>query len=252
MQAVKLHHDSAVVFFGTAALATLGVSIPATFALLEPFHDSWLLALFAMLVFELGAVGAKLITIAIPQWRKQLTALTVVLLLLTTIGNYLHGAELFRAAELPPTLAQLRADGYAPVLVGGSAALFPALLFIWLFAFVARIEQLTHVEQVVNRREQVVSRREQLLNSREQQIADAEQAFAQRAAELSLRERMVEQREQAPYRIEQVEYIRIASAELTWPQFEQVARRIIESKAASVSSLRRLVSSAVVEQMKEV
>jgi len=226
----KLHHDSAALFFGLAALLTLAVSIPATFALLRPFHDAggwggWALALFAMLVFELGAVGAKLITIAIPQWRWHLTALTVVLLLLTTIGNYLHGAELFRAAALPPTLAQLRAAGYGPWLVGGSAALFPALLFIWLFAFVARVEMIGH------------------LNSREQQLAGREQVLVLLEQDLERREQALINREQRPIRLEQVETIRIATAELTWKQFEQVVSKALASKAGSLGTLRRLVSS---------
>lgn len=142
-----MKRDPAALFFGVAALLTLGVSIPATFALLRPFHDAggyagWGLTFFAMLVFEVGAVGAKLITIAIPQWRGRLTLLTLALLVLTSVGNYLHGAELWRAAELPPTLASLRGAWLEPWLVAGAAALFPALLFVWLLAFAARVEQL--------------------------------------------------------------------------------------------------------------
>ena len=221
----KLHHDTAVWFFGVAALLTLAVSIPATFALLRPFHDGWWLSLFAMIVFELGAVGAKLITLAVPKWRGRLLFLTLALLFLTTIGNYLHGAELFRAAELPPTLDTLRAKGLDWILVTGSAALFPSLLFIWLQAFVARIEMISHLDS----REQRLDEREQELNEREQQV---------RSQESELRER-----EQQPIRIEQVETIRIATAELTWKQFEQVVSKALTSKASSLGTLRRLVSS---------
>ena len=140
-------HDPALAFFGACGVLTLAVSLPATFALLRPFHDTgdWLgvaLAVFATAVFEIGAVGAKLITLAVPQWNKRLTALTVVLLVLTTVGNWLSGVELFRAATLPPTLAEWRGAGAGPYLAGVAAALFPALLFVWLTAFTARVKQI--------------------------------------------------------------------------------------------------------------
>jgi Homeodomain-like domain len=143
------HHDHPALFFAICAALTLCVSIPATYALLAPFHDGGgyggiALAVFATAVFEIGAVGAKLITVSIPAWRGRLTLLTLALLLLTSAGNYIHGAELFRAATLPPMLATIRASDYAWLLVAGASALFPALLFVWLLAFTARVEKVTH------------------------------------------------------------------------------------------------------------
>ena len=142
-----MRRDPAQLFFAVCGLLTLVVSLPATFALLRPFHDTgdWpgvMLAGFATAVFEIGAVGAKLITLVVPQWNKRLTALTVTLLILTTIGNWLAGVELFRVAHLPPTLAEWREAGAGPYLAGIAAALFPSLLFVWLTALTARVKHL--------------------------------------------------------------------------------------------------------------
>lgn len=69
------------------------------------------------------------------------------------------------------------------------------------------------------------------------QVADLEQA----AADLTRREQAVAQREQAPIRVEQVETIRVATRELTWPQLERLVKEAVQRNATSVSSLRRLV-----------
>lgn len=248
----SLRTDPAVWFFGLAAGLTLAVSIPATFALLRPFHDAGGLigsglAVFAMLVFEIGAVGAKLITLAVPTWRGRLLILTIVLLALTTAGNYLHGAELFRAAELPPTLAKLRTDGYGGLLSAGAAALFPTLLFIWLQALVSRIEMIAHLDQREQRLTQLeheLSRREQDVSRRVAALTADEQALIDRALALDSRERHLITNEQERVITIREEVIRIATAELTWPQFEQVARLILSKQTASLSSLRRLVTEA--------
>lgn len=139
--------DPAVQFFGIAAVLTLAISVPATWAGLAPFHatgpDDVLLPTAAMLVFEIGAVGAKLITLAVPQWSMRLNLLTLVLLLLTTLANYAHGLDLFLAASLPPSLAAVRSDPTGQVLITiGAAALFPSLLYAWLTAVVARCKML--------------------------------------------------------------------------------------------------------------
>ena len=84
--------------------------------------------------------------------------------------------------------------------------------------------------------EQTLAAREQALTGREQALATIEQTLA-------AREQVVTGREQQPTRIEQVEVIRVASAELTWKQFEQVIKKLT-SDAPSMSTIRRLVASA--------
>lgn len=74
-------------------------------------------------------------------------------------------------------------------------------------------------------------------------LALREQEATRREQDLNRREQAVSTREQAPAQIEQVEYIRVARAELSWKQFEQIVNSAIESKSASLSSLRRLVAS---------
>src|SRR6476646_7676507 len=104
----KYHNDIALMFFAGASTLLLTVSMPATYAVVAPFHSSgdWLgvgLALATLLAFEVGAVGCKLVTLTIPAWNKRMNALTIVLLVLTTIANYMHGYDLFTLASLSPT-----------------------------------------------------------------------------------------------------------------------------------------------------
>lgn len=94
-----------------------------------------------------------------------------------------------------------------------------------------------------------VALREQELERREQDVASREQAVAQAEQVVSSREQELERREQTTIRYEQVEIVRIATAELTWRQFEQIVRRAITDKAASMSSLRRLVNSVEEEHV---
>jgi hypothetical protein len=182
-----LRRDPAALFFGLAGLLTLAVSLPASYAVLAPFHDDGgpvgvPLALFAVAVFELGAVGAKLITLAIPQWSKRLTALTVVLLILTTGANYAHGVDLLARASLAPTLAQVRQAGGAPYAAVGAAALFPALLFVWLSAFVARVRQIQARADASRLQNNLLTAREADLDTREAHLTVRE-AMSQREAE---------------------------------------------------------------------
>lgn len=81
------------------------------------------------------------------------------------------------------------------------------------------------------------------MNRRASEVTRVEQALVERAAELDRREQALINREQRPIRLEQVETIRIATAELTWKQFEQVVSKALASKAGSLGTLRRLVSS---------
>ncbi len=129
--------DKALWFFGLAALACLGVSIPATAKAMQLFHG-YEGGIAAMLVFEIGAVGSELATLAIPQWRKRLLLLTVTLLILTTGGNYALGVDHFSGAQLDGTYATIRAAGAGWLLAIMSSAIFPALLFVFLTAFTAR------------------------------------------------------------------------------------------------------------------
>jgi hypothetical protein len=132
-----LRKDPALWFFGLVALACLSVSIPATLIAMELFHGAtWDKP--AVVVFEIGAVGAELATIAIPQWRRRLMFLTILLLLATSGTNYAHGADLFVQAAAPGTYEAIRGAGYGWLLAAIAAGMFPALLFVFLTAFTAR------------------------------------------------------------------------------------------------------------------
>jgi len=73
-------------------------------------------------------------------------------------------------------------------------------------------------------------------------LALREQEVARREQDLTSREHAVAAREQAPARIEQVEYIRVATAELSWAEFKRIVDRARQVDGLSVSSLRRLVA----------
>lgn len=134
--------DIALIFFAAGALACLIVSVPATATAMELFHGLWW-GVLATAVFEVGAVGSELATLAIPQWRKRLLALTVFLLLATTGANYALGADAFARAALPATYEGIRVAGYGWLLSVVASALFPALLFVFLTATTARYRMLT-------------------------------------------------------------------------------------------------------------
>jgi hypothetical protein len=128
------HNDPALIFFGSASGLLLAVSMPATYAVVAPFHSEgdWFgigLALATLLAFEVGAVGCKLVTLAIPKWSLRMNALTILLLTMTTVANY-------------ATLANIRNAGYAPLVAIVYSATIPILLFVFLSASVARIKQL--------------------------------------------------------------------------------------------------------------
>src|SRR6266511_5622510 len=103
-------NDPALIFFAGASGLLLAVSIPATYAVVSPFHSSgdWFgigLALATLLAFEVGAIGCKLVTLAIPRWGLRMNLLTIALLAITTVANYANGYDLFLASSLAPTLA---------------------------------------------------------------------------------------------------------------------------------------------------
>lgn len=131
--------DRALIFFGLASLACLIVSLPATLAAMQLFHGDYG-GFVATFVFEIGAVGSELATLAIPQWRGRLLILTVVLLILTTGGNYALGIDHFGAATMDSTstYAAIRTAGAGWLLAIMSSAIFPALLLVFLTAFTAR------------------------------------------------------------------------------------------------------------------
>jgi hypothetical protein len=131
--------DHALTFFGLAALACLLVSLPATLKAMQLFHGSYG-GYLATFVFEIGAVGSEIATLAIPQWRGRLLLLTITLLLLTTGGNYALGIDHFGTAQMDAgsTYDTIRQAQYGWLLAIMSSAIFPSLLLVFLTAFTAR------------------------------------------------------------------------------------------------------------------
>lgn len=242
--------DKALIFFGLAALACLLVSLPATFKAMELFHGK--MGAAATFVFEIGAVGAELATLAIPQWRKRLLVLTVTLLILTTGGNYALGVDHFgTAADIGPTYAAIRAAGAGWLLAILSSAIFPALLFVFLTAFTARYRMvrggydtpagvlafwLSSYGQWLNGRatnaEQLVSSLEQSVNTYEQESIKARAEREQLAIDY---ERRLNSAEQDKAAIEQ----RLLSSAHMAEQFEQAHEQALNALRRQVSSLQR-------------
>lgn len=131
--------DPALIFFGLGALACLVVSIPATSAAMDIFHGTtW--GMVATGVFEIGAVGLELMSLAIPQWRTRLLLSMIGMLVITTMFNYALGLDAYVNAALLPamTYAQIRAAGYGWLLTIAASALFPGMLGGFLLGFTAR------------------------------------------------------------------------------------------------------------------
>jgi hypothetical protein len=183
------HKDRALVFFGLAALACLLVSLPATLRAMQLFHGDYG-GFVATFVFEIGAVGAELATLAIPQWRGRLLLLTVVLLVLTTGGNYALGIDHFGSAQLDSgtTYATIRAAGAGWLLAIMSSAIFPALLLVFLTAFTARWRMVqcsaTLAQQTEMALEQLRNSRDTLLNEYQEFKEWTRNALLQRETEL--------------------------------------------------------------------
>jgi hypothetical protein len=135
--------DPALWFFGSTALAFLIVSVPATYAIVAPFHNGWLLTVAMLLALEVGAVGCKLAGLAVPAWAKWLNLLTIMLLLLTTIANYAAGSDALASAKLPPTLAEWKAEGWGWVFATIYAGIVPLFLFVFLSLATKRVAQLS-------------------------------------------------------------------------------------------------------------
>lgn len=262
--------DLALTFFGLGAFACLIVSLPATATAMELFHG-YVWGIVATAVFEIGAVGSELTTLAIPQWRKRMLVLTIVLLLATTGANYALGVDAFVRASLPATYAAVNSAGYSWLLAVIAAGLFPALLFVFLVAFTARYRMLRgHYDTPMavvafwlSSAWQVVSRQlndaEQRANLAEQLVSDAQARAEQSEQDREhLRQRALEQlnsydklaakyeQEIAALRRElnarppqlEVEIIEVARYRLTYEQLAQLS-------GASVSTVRRRLPELV-------
>lgn len=157
---------------------------------MELFHGNYE-GIAATLVFEIGAVGAELATLAIPQWRKRLLLLTITLLLLTTGGNYALGVDTFGGAVLTggSTYATIREAGAGWLLAIMSSAIFPALLFVFLTAFTARCRMVecgaTLAQQAATVLEQVRAQRETALQELQQLKEWTRAALQQRDSEIA-------------------------------------------------------------------
>lgn len=239
-------------FFAFGVLLTLVVSIPATYDALRLWHGPEF-GVLALIVFEFGAVGAKLVTLALPHWSRRLTALTVALLLATTGANYAHGYDLAQVAQAAPTLAALLAHPAGAVLATlAAAAVFPVLLYVFLAAFVAEARRLVAGRDVLARARRAVATVRRMRGKSRQVVAHlatdlaaARQAVAtqqRRAAELE-RDLAAARRELASRPPpEEVEVVYVARYRLTWQQLEQVVRRLAAENGVSLTTIRRRVA----------
>ena len=251
----EIRRDPAIYFFGVVAILCLIVSLPATKEAMELFHGAWW-GVAAMVVFEIGAVGSELATLAIPHWKGRLTVLTILLLLVTSATNYAMGIDQFSAAKVLPgtTYAKLQEAGWGPQLAVAASAMFPTLLFVFLTAFTARVRMVgkwidrehqlsTRLGEFLAERDKVNSEaevREQSLVDREHQLNSREQraniSLNEREHQLNSREQFLAEREhQVGIREQQVvEMVRIAVAGKTYTQ-----KQLADVFDTSVMTVRR-------------
>lgn len=247
----KYTTDPAVLFFAVGALFCLIVSVPATSAAMDIFHGSewgWV----ATAVFEVGAVGLELMSLAIPQWRGRLLLAMLGMLVITTSFNYATGIDSYMAATLTSgsTYAQIRAHDYGWLLTIAAAALFPGMLGGFLLGLTARVRMLragldtpmaavafwlsTYQQTLSSARQEAEQRAllaEQALSDAEQRLntarQEAERQVSSLRAELSSRP--------APLTVEVIE---VARYRLTYEQLAQLA-------STSVSTIRRRLPELV-------
>lgn len=247
--------DRALWFFGLAALACLGVSFPATVAAMQLFHGN-AGGLAATLVFEVGAVGAELATLAIPQWRRRLMLLTITLLILTTGGNYALGVDHFgAAADIGATYATIRAAGAGWLLAIMSSAIFPALLFVFLTAFTARYRMvrggyatpagalafwmaahwqgLTLLRQEMAAARQTLTEFDTLLTTERRSVTALRRELAARPAP------------------ETIEVVYVATHRLTWDKLEIAVREMRQAESISQSTIRRRLTALALPMTEE-
>ncbi len=238
--------DKALWFFGLAALACLGVSIPATAKAMQLFHG-YEGGIAAMLVFEIGAVGSELATLAIPQWRKRLLLLTITLLILTTGGNYALGVDHFSGAQLDGTYATIRAAGAGWLLAIMSSAIFPALLFVFLTAFTARYRMVRGgYATPAGALAFWMAVHWQELTALRQGAADARKALAESDMLLTAERRNVGalRRELADRPApETIEVVYVAKHRLTWDRLETAVLEMRQADSISQSTIRRRVAA---------
>ncbi len=239
--------DLALWFFGLSALACLSVSLPATAKAMELFHGN-LEGIAATLVFEIGAVGAELATLAIPQWRKRLLLLTITLLLLTTGGNYALGVDTFGGAtDIGSTYAEIRTAGAGWLLAIMSSAIFPALLFVFLTAFTARYRMVRGGYDTPMRalafwmavQWQSVAARDTSLADLRRMLAERESTLTLTRQELAATQHTLTERP-AP---ETVEVIVVAKHRLTWQQLERAVTELRQMDGVSQTTIRRHVAA---------
>lgn len=146
----SIFHDLPLILFSNIATLLIIVSTPATFYVAAAFHNAggwfgWVLTAAMVLALEAGAVGCKLSTAVVPEWRFRLNALTILLLLLTTAANYAYAADVFAQAQLSPTLASVRASwgGWLAIPTLLYAGIVPALLYVFLGLLVQRFLAIT-------------------------------------------------------------------------------------------------------------
>lgn len=242
------HKDRALWFFGMASLACLLVSLPATAKAMQLFHGN-AGGIAATLVFEIGAVGAELATLAIPQWRKRLLLLTITLLVLTTGGNYALGIDHFGSAELDygSTYATIRQASMGWLLAIMSSAIFPALLLVFLTAFTARWRMVRgHYDTPMAAVAFWLASHWQALAGERQALADARQLIAERDAALAdTRQALADMRRALAERPapETVEIVYVAKARLTWQQMERLAVEWRQLASISQTTIRRHVAA---------
>lgn len=252
----KLKIDLATAFFALGALACLIVSIPATSAAMDIFHgQTW--GWVATAVFELGAVGLELMSLAIPQWRGRLLLGMLGMLAITTAFNYATGIDSYATAVLVPgsTYAKIRAADNGPILTVAAAALFPGMLGGFLLGLTARVRMLraglnTPMRAVafwLSIYQQTLSASriaaEQRAINAEQSVNDLEQRLTSARAMIEQMRRDYEQALNARPAPTTVEVIEVARYRLTHEQLAQLA-------GASVSTIRRKLPqvATVIEQ----
>jgi hypothetical protein len=159
--------DKGIIALACGIGFSLIVSIIPTYYIIALFHHStnlWLgyvLSTVAVITFEFGAVTAKVMTIWMPGWKRELQWFMICVLVMTFVANAIAGWDALMNAKLTPGSVYwyIQTTWWAWLATIAYAAIFPVFQGIFSSGFVRRWNELgvgkSELEQARNEMERL-------------------------------------------------------------------------------------------------
>lgn len=160
--------DKGIISLACGIGFSLIVSIIPTYNIIALFHHhltnvwlGYLLSAVAVITFEFGAVTAKVMTIWMPSWKRELQVFMVGVLIMTFVANAIAGWDSLMNAKLTPGSVYwyIQTTWWAWLATIAYAAIFPVFQGIFSTGFVRRWNELgvgkSELEQARNEMERL-------------------------------------------------------------------------------------------------